>query len=412
MLDMKAVFEALLPPGSLWKPAPGAGFDQFLTALGENANQIYERLYDLGNLRNPRRTPILSDLEKEYGILPDTRLTDETRIQKLAAVKYAKPGTASDTDLQTILRNAGFDVYVRRNHPPIDPDDYLSAEYLLEAGEVDAFAGEPNAIAGLGGGELVVNGPIVDTSVEYSSQANGAETFAGEPEAVAGYFTDVTYTLVTYEVPASSDTWPYIFFVTGTPSDEWGWLDDWNAEYATTGKWTDETEGELRKNTDASKINSGIRSFELIATGDTVSNPIDPLLTNSTNMLTDPIPGACTVTGYWWGEDGPGQIEPIVYYYDPVLEGWFEGNRGSTAASNTPFSFSAPNGISGIRLAAENGGPFAAGNPKSVYFDEIKVKLNSPDRASVPAEREGEFKQLILTYKPLDTWAGLLVDYV
>jgi hypothetical protein len=110
-------------------------------------------------------------------------------------------------------------------------------EYLLEAGEVDAFAGEPNAIAGLGGGELLVNGPIVKTSLDYEAQANGVLMEANETNAIAGYFTEVTYTPVTYSIPVSSDTWSYVFFVTGQPTEEWGWLDDWNAEYATTCKY-------------------------------------------------------------------------------------------------------------------------------------------------------------------------------
>jgi uncharacterized protein YmfQ (DUF2313 family) len=409
MLDMKAVFEALLPPGSLWEPAPLLGFDQFLTALGKNANDVYEQMYELGNLRDPRTTPVLSDLEKEYGILTKTNLSEAVRRQQLAAIKYARPGTASDTDLQTILRNAGFDVYVRRNHPPVDPADILATDYLLEAGEVDAFAGEPNAIAGLSGGELLVNGTIVRTSVDYEAQANGAAMFADEPTAIAGYFTDVTYTPVTYSIPVSSDLWPWIFFVTG---QEWGWLNDWNAEYATTGQWENGTEGELRKNTDASFINSGIRSFELFPTIDTTITIIDPLYVNSTNMLTSPILNSCTVSGFLWGEDGPGQIEPIVYYYDPVLDLWIEGARGATNDSNAPFSFSTPNGISGIRLGAENPGPFATGNPISVYFDNILIEIDDVQRAEVPAEREKEFKELILKYKPLGTWAGLLVDYV
>jgi hypothetical protein len=167
------------------------------------------------------------------------------------------------------------------------------------------------------------------------------------------------------------------------------------------------------RHANTSFINSGIRSFELLpAIIDTTVTAIDPLYVNSSNMMTNPILSPCTVSGFYWGEDGPGQIEPIVYYYDPVLDSWFEGARGPTNASNTPFSFSTPNGISGIRLGAENAAGFPAGNPTSVYFDNVLIEIDSPARAEVPAEREREFKELILKYKPLGTWAGMLVDYV
>jgi hypothetical protein len=408
MLDMKAVFEALLPPGSLWQPAPQAGFDQFMTALGQNANEIYERLFALGDLRNPRKTPILSDLEKEYGLLPDDRLDDDTRRQKLAAVKYAKPGTASDTDLQTILRNAGFDVYVRRNDPPVDPDDLLSTEYLLEAGEVDAFAGEPNAIAGLGGGELVVNGPIVKTSLDYSAQANGAETFAGEPEAVAGYFEEVAYTPVTYTVPASADTWPYIFFVTG---QEWGKLNDWNAEYATNGSWTLGPDAMLEKNIDPLYINSGIRSFKLTSKTD---HPVSSSDCYFEQVFDPPIEAPTTISLRYWtniaGQSGQGEF----YIQEPGSSTW--NLKGVTLPGQSDFlwttSSSLPNGIQGIRLAMTTGGAPTPPAVSTVYFDQILLEPQQYERAEVPSEREGEFKRLILSYKPLGTWAGLLVDYV
>jgi len=405
MLDMKAVFEALLPPGELWKPAPRAGFDQFLTALGLNANEIYERLFALGDIRNPRKTPILSDLEKEYGLLPDDRLDDTTRRQKLFAVKYAKPGTASDTDLQTILRNAGFDVYVRRNHPPIDPDDYLSTEFLLEAGEVDAFAGEPNAIAGLGGGELLVNGPIVQTSLDYESQANGAETFAGEPEAVAGYFEEVAYTPVTYSIPVSSDTWQNIFFITG---QEWGWLNDWNMEYATITKWKENGQAKASKNTDATYINNGLRSIKVES-----GTLVPPTYSNCyvEQIFQNPILQECDISVRVWTNATPN-TEASIIIKDALSGAWGTGAVIPAGQSNYLAAFTSPPfGITGIRLAIrDNSAPSTL--PKIAYFDEILIETSDIQRAEVPAEREGEFKRLILTYKPLGTWAGLLVDYV
>jgi hypothetical protein len=406
MLNMKAVFEALLPPGSLWEPAPRAGFDQFLTALGENYDTIYERLYALGDLRNPRKTTILSDLEKEYGVKTPTNLDEATRRVSLAAAKYAQPGTASDNHLENILRSAGFDVYVRRNHPPVDPADLLTTDYLLEAGEIDAFAGEPNAIAGLGGGELLVNGPIVRTSVDYVAQANGPAMFADEPTAIAGYFTGVTYTPVTYSIPVSPDYWPYIFFITG---QQWAALNDWNMEYATMGAWVVSQFSDAQKNTAAAFINSGIRSLSLrwnAAAGVAVGTDD----CNVSQVLSTPIANSVDVSGYFWGNGG--NTLPIVQYQRDGIPGWSLGAFGTSSTTKQSFSFTVTTNLSAIRCVTSNSVSPTVQPDDQCYFDDILLETSDIARAEVVSERESEFKQLILKYKPLGTWAGLLVDYV
>jgi hypothetical protein len=44
--------------------------------------------------------------------------------------------------------------------------------------------------------------------------------------------------------------------------------------------------------------------------------------------------------------------------------------------------------------------------------DPVTDELTDIQRAQVPAEREQEFKNIILRIKPVHTWAGLLIDYV
>ena len=65
--EMKSVFEALLPEGAIWKPKPDGDFDRLLAGMGDNAQLLYEFNESLAHLRDPRRTAILRDLEKEYG---------------------------------------------------------------------------------------------------------------------------------------------------------------------------------------------------------------------------------------------------------------------------------------------------------------------------------------------------------
>ncbi len=196
MSEMKAVYEALLPDGAIWQPKTGGDFDNLLAGIGDNAQVVYEFLDSIASIRDPRKTPILSDLEKEYGVLTNTDLTEAERRTQLVGIKYAKPDTASDDLVQDKLRAAGFDnIVVTSNDPAIDPD--------------------------LISGELLVNGPIyIEQKPGYLAQANGDNTFAGNALAIAGYFLNIERTAHIYEIPDLWRYWRFIFFVGGAAS---GW---------------------------------------------------------------------------------------------------------------------------------------------------------------------------------------------
>lgn len=199
--EMKAVFEALLPQGAIWKPKPDGDFDRLLAGMGDNAQLLYDFNESLAHLRDPRRTASLADLEKEYGQLTNTALSEADRRKQLAGVKYAVPDTESWELMQDKLREAGFDnIVVTPNDPAINPD-------LIT-------------------GELVVNGPVyTEQTTQYLAQANGDNMFAGNALAITGYFVNIARTPHAYEVNSigGSARWPYwrfIFFVGGVAS---GW---------------------------------------------------------------------------------------------------------------------------------------------------------------------------------------------
>jgi hypothetical protein len=193
---MRAVIDSLLPDGSIWQPAPGGDLDNLLDGMGDNAQVLYDFLNAIASIRDPRKTTILSDLEKEYGVLTNEFLTEQERRDQLVGIKYAKPDTASDDLLQDKLRAAGFDgIIVTSNDPAIDP--------------------------ALITGELLVNGPIViEQTPQYLAQANGDNTFAGNGIAIAGYFVNIGRTFHEYDLPSEWRYWRYIFFVGGAAS---GW---------------------------------------------------------------------------------------------------------------------------------------------------------------------------------------------
>jgi hypothetical protein len=201
MSEMKSVFEALLPPGAIWRPKPDGDFDRLLAGMGDNAQEIYEFFEDLAHVRDPRRTTILSDLEKEYGIITNPALPEADRITQLLAVKYAVPDTASWEHVQDKLRAAGFTgIVVTPNDPAIDPDIIISAP---------------------GGGELLVNGELViNQTPAYLAQANGDNTFAANGLAVCGYFVNVDREIYQYSIPDAWRYWRFFGFIGGAAS---GW---------------------------------------------------------------------------------------------------------------------------------------------------------------------------------------------
>lgn len=194
--EHKAVFEALLPDGAIWRPKEDGDFDRLLKGMGGNAQEVYDFLDSLAYLRDPRRTQQLPDLEKEYGVLTNENLSEAIRRSILAAAKYAKPTTASFDHLQDNLRAAGFDnIIVTPNDPAIDPS-------LIT-------------------GELIVNGPLYsEQEPKYLMQANGDYAYAGNGLAVAGYFLTIARILYEYSIPDLWRYWRYFGFIGGAAS---GW---------------------------------------------------------------------------------------------------------------------------------------------------------------------------------------------
>jgi len=145
--------QSLLPKGALWKPRPPkggytfvvtksgeyvvtkdgkyvvigndedrVGFLQLLiSGIGDNAESLNQSLQALAYIRDPMLTPILSDLEKEYGIITDETKPEEDRRIYLRGIKYARAGLGDLDYLQTALQNAGFDVQVHANNLATNP---------------------------------------------------------------------------------------------------------------------------------------------------------------------------------------------------------------------------------------------------------------------------------------------------
>jgi hypothetical protein len=120
------------------------GFAQLIAGMAAVYENVRKFLWNIGFIRDPYKTPILSDLEKEYGIFTDTNLAEQERREKLAAVKYARAGGGTIDDMQTALDrafpDAGFVVY--DNDPAQDPGAVIS-DNLLADGDMEQTAVTP-----------------------------------------------------------------------------------------------------------------------------------------------------------------------------------------------------------------------------------------------------------------------------
>ncbi len=148
----RAMLDDFLPPGPVWEPEELAEFDLLLEGIADNMEVVRVFLSTLSEIRNPNLTIILADLEREYGIPTNLLLSESTRRTRLAELVFGVDGNGTEDDLQTALRNAGFDVFVYQNDPAVDPAIFLEQDFQMVAGGGNAFAGRADAFAGKVGG--------------------------------------------------------------------------------------------------------------------------------------------------------------------------------------------------------------------------------------------------------------------
>lgn len=232
MTDFKYsdVLRTLFPKGPVWAFKVFGHADQLIETIGDAKETIRTYLKSLTHVRAPDLTPILSDLEREYGVVPVGSLTEAERRNILAGYVYAKVGNGKD-DLEDRLHAAGFtNLFVHHNDPIVNPSYYAGGLWSAVCAHEDTICGNQEAYCGqLGvGGYVLANGPTYE--------AGG--------------------TLHDFEIPAASETWPMVFFVGGPKTGsttgfvlfvdgdmEYGTdpdsiIEDGEAEYVGTSFWT------------------------------------------------------------------------------------------------------------------------------------------------------------------------------
>jgi hypothetical protein len=216
------VLDILLPEGAFWEPEAEDDYDNLLEGIAENTEAVRLDMDALRNIRNPWMTPMLTDLELEFAVTPISGATEAERRERLAVVMYQRGALPTYEFLQGKLRAAGFDVYVYPNSPAVDPRIFLNEAFNMVCGDLlpggnDAQCGEAEAICAKSGGELLVNGDLMENRIDYLVICDEALAQCGEATALAGNFSGYVAEPVetAYEVPADSGYWPLVFFVGG-----------------------------------------------------------------------------------------------------------------------------------------------------------------------------------------------------
>lgn len=214
------VFKLLFPRSNAFLLFVQKRFTQLIEALTALPSDFRQYVDQIWQDIFPSTTRSLDLWEKEFGVL-FTPSGEATRRMNLEA-QWSLTGGQDAQYIEDTLRGAGFDVYVHENIPAVDPDNFLSGVFVMQAGGPNAYAGRSDAYAGKTGGELLVNGPIFTNVPLVLAIADGPTAFAGNQFASAGYFEELQQIDKIYQITDDPDLWPYFFFVGGVATRDPG----------------------------------------------------------------------------------------------------------------------------------------------------------------------------------------------
>jgi len=187
-----------------------SNFFKALTCIPDDFRKYLDEIYlDIF----PKTTRQLDEWKNEFGLFFFPPYENEQR-ETIDGEWKAKGGQGKDY-IQQVLRDAGFDVYVHENIPPVDPDIFLTSIASMVCGGFNAYAGRLDAYAGLTGGELLVNGPIYTNIIDIASSAGNINMSCGNLKACCRYFEKMEIVDKTYTITNDPDYWGYFFFIGG-----------------------------------------------------------------------------------------------------------------------------------------------------------------------------------------------------
>lgn len=208
------LFKYLFPKSNAFSLFIQKNFTKFvegLTALPDDFRTYIDEVYfDIF----PETTRCLELWEDQFGIL-NKNGSEAIRINNVDQRWKMKGGQGADY-IQQVLNDAGFNVQVHENNPPVDPATFLVGDFIMVAGGGNAYAGRSDAFAGKSTtGELLVNGFIPVQSDQRLYLMNAGNGYAGNQTAVAGYFTQFYVADKSYTLPTDPLLFPFVWFIGG-----------------------------------------------------------------------------------------------------------------------------------------------------------------------------------------------------
>ena len=380
---MREVINALLPPGSLWSPAPhgmpgGGHFDDYLDGIGDGLQAILDSmLTPIGHIRDPLSTPYLSDLEREYGISPTPGTTDAQRRAILLYRKVTRGLKGQWWVLQNAINTAGFaGITVIPNDPSVDPTPFVTGAAQMVCGGYNAYCGYFTSSAG---GSVIL---ITFKSANYSQyQLLGpGETPGATPGILLQGPPGASF-------PSSGGAVAVTTVIPPTPADAY-------SQYILLGP------GEMPGN------NPGFRS----------QGPPNAKLTGSGGqfLAISPCLAFCALYG------GTILVNGAQYQNNPAYS-CVCGN--SSMYCHTPWAGTFNANECGAfvynqKIISQYGTPGTPNEQKLVFFVGGTPTYNGDGslatltQAQIPAARLAELVSLILRYKPLHSWAALIYTTV
>lgn len=209
----RRLINSIWPNGSAWNPS--GSLDKFLDGLSDSIGTVIKDSSALKDIRRPRETSALDELEIDFGIVPDGSLTEDVRRERLFAKVNGSESSGAIDAIEREIATSGFSgISVYDNSPAVDPR-LFSEVYEMVAGGGNAYAGDADAYAARYDYDVIVNGRIEAAAEIYEMVAGGENAYAGDADAYAGVIgiTNIEYN---YVPPIDSRNWPFMFFVGGS----------------------------------------------------------------------------------------------------------------------------------------------------------------------------------------------------
>lgn len=219
----KSLVESLYPGG--WEAEVDGDLDNFNQATADNVKLITDEMTQLAFIRCPHETPVLSDLEREYGIVPTENGTEAQRRENLKTEKYKQESDGSiDTITNEGLHREGFtELTTYENDPAVDPDSIIGTTDFMTCDSGNAYCdyqplpGEEEAICGTktGIGYVLANGRNLIVSPEILSVCD--EVFCDDDlNNSCDYHTSTIQEEIIYPITDDPNRWAHFLFVGGS----------------------------------------------------------------------------------------------------------------------------------------------------------------------------------------------------